>query len=138
MKLSKATSFALYAVLELAADPAQQLSAIQIAERYDISTHHLAKVLRDLAQGGILEATRGAGGGYRFVGNAKRLTLLDVIQLFESVGDGSAGEAEPRTEAERALGFVLNEVDELAIATFGSITISTMLKLMARTPVPAG
>ena len=26
----------------------------------------------------------GAGGGYRFAGNAKRLTLMDIIQVFES------------------------------------------------------
>lgn len=86
MSLQKATLFALYAVLELAEDNDRQLSASEIAERYNISTNHLAKVLRDLGRAGLVESVRGAGGGYRFCGNAKRTTLLDVVQLFEEVG----------------------------------------------------
>lgn len=134
MKLQRSTAFALYAVLELAADPDQYFSATEIAERYGISAHHLAKVLRDLADAGILAATRGVGGGYRFVGNAKRLTLMDVIQLFEAVGEQeTAGSlrASP-TGIAKALRFVLDEIDQLSIATFRSITVSTMLKLVAK------
>ena len=131
MRLQKATALALCAVLELAADPERQLSAVEIAERYDISAHHLAKVLRDLADAGILEATRGVGGGYRFIGNAKRLTLMDLITLFEEIGDERTigGVPATRTEIARTLRGILDEIDQLAIATFSSITISTMLKL---------
>ncbi|TAN57462.1 MAG: Rrf2 family transcriptional regulator, partial [Rhodospirillales bacterium] len=69
MRLQKATRCALYAILELASDPKRQLSANEIAEKYDISTNHLAKVLRSLGREGLVEAVRGAGGGYRFSGN---------------------------------------------------------------------
>jgi len=136
MKLQKATYFALYAVLELAADPKRQLSAVEIAEKYGISSHHLAKVLRGLGRAGIVEAARGVGGGYRFAGNAKRLTLLDVIRLFEPLGnDRSArGEQSPDNAAGRALRLVLDEIDAHAVATFRSITISTMLKIMVQRP----
>jgi Rrf2 family protein len=136
MKLQKASSFALYAVLELAGNPASQLSGTEIAEKYGISAHHLAKVLRDLGRAGIVEAARGVGGGYRLAVNAKRLTLLDVIQIFEPIGPQSAAEedSEHATEAGRALRMVLDELDDHALATFRSITISTMLKLMARRP----
>jgi Rrf2 family protein len=134
MKLQKATAFALYALLELAADPARQLSVLEIAEKYGISAHHLAKVLRDLGRAGVVDSVRGVGGGYRFAGNAKRLTLLDVIRLFEPMGPerASAADVEPATDASRALRLVLDELDEHTVATFRSITISTMLKLMAR------
>lgn len=134
MKLQKATYFALYAVLELAADPARQLSAVEIAEKYGISAHHLAKVLRILGRAGIVNSTRGVGGGYRFAGNAKRLTLLDVIRLFEPLGNerSASGEQHPNNAAGRALKLVLDETDEHAAATFRSITISTMLKIMAQ------
>ena len=57
--------------------------------------NHLAKVLRTLGRAGIVEALRGAGGGYRFRANAKRLTLLDVIQLFEDVGPNERSDEEP-------------------------------------------
>jgi Rrf2 family protein len=136
MRLQKATACALYAVLELAADPTRQASVIEIAEKYGISAHHLAKVLRDLGRAGLVDSVRGPGGGYRFAGNAKRLTLFDVIRLFEPVGPErvSGDDPELATNAGRAMRLVLDEIDEHTVATFRSITISTMLKLMARRP----
>lgn len=132
MKLQKATCFAIFAVLELAADATRQLSVLEIAAKYGISSHHLAKVLRELGRAGIVESTRGVGGGHRFAGNAKRLTLQDVIKHFEPLGFGRSRNGDPRpdTDAGRALRLVLNEVDEHTLATFRSITISTMLKIM--------
>ena len=139
MKLQKATRFALYSVLECARDPDRQVSATEIAEKYEVSIHHLSKVLRELGRAGILEAARGVGGGYRFKGNPRRLTLMDVIALFEDISSRSGAGREPgsRTEVGRALGVVLEEIDEIAKATFRSITIDTMLKLIERSQRPA-
>jgi Rrf2 family protein len=128
-----ATRLALYAVLQLAADPTKQLSAGEIAERFGISVNHLAKVLRTLGRAGLVEAVRGAGGGYRFRGNVRRVTLLDVIELFEDVGPNGRSEEEPGavTDEGAALGRVLGEIDDIARATLSSITLATMLKLGA-------
>ena len=130
MKLQENTRLALYSVLEFAAQPGRQLSAAEIAARYRASPHHLAKVLRKLRRAGVLAAARGAGGGYRFVANPKRLTLLEVIALFERIGPVRARTA--RDGADAALEQVLAEIDETAKATFGSLTVNTMLKLIAR------
>lgn len=134
MRLQKATRCALYAVLELASDPKRQLSANEIAEKYDISTNHLAKVLRSLGREGLVEAVRGAGGGYRFSGNAKRTTLLDVIRLFETVETVSSGEREPGDDTPEGLALtqVIEEIEAIERATFHSITLDTMLKLVGR------
>ena len=134
MKLQRNTLLALYSVLEYAAEPARQLSAAEIAAKYGASAHHVAKVLRRLGGAGLLRSVRGAGGGYRFAGNAKRVTLMDVIELFEDVGAGA-----PRTRrraSEMAVHAVLVEIDETARATFLSITIKTMLKLCGRLSLP--
>jgi len=97
MKLQKNTRLALYSVLEFASDPTRHIAAGEIAQRYGVSSHHLAKVLSELARAGVVESARGVGGGYRFAANARRLTLMDVIQLFEERGG-----AEPsRREAGR-------------------------------------
>jgi Rrf2 family protein len=143
VKLQKNTLAALYSVLEFAAHPGEQLSAAGIARQYRISPHHLSKVLRALGRAGLLESVRGVGGGYRFTGNAKRLTLADVIELFEVIGAprrtarrAARREAAPAgaspIEVEEAVGVVLAEIDETARATFRSITLDTMLKLVAR------
>ena len=131
MKLQKSTSLALYSVIEAASNPERQIAAAEIAEKYGVSPHHLAKVLRELGRAGIVESARGVGGGYRFSGNARRLTLMDVIEIFEDIGARSpADEGEPVTDVGTALGRVLSEIDEIALATFRSITIDTMLKLV--------
>ena len=130
MKLQQNARLALYAALEFAADPSRQLSAGEIAAKYKVSTHHLAKVLRKLGRAGLVRAARGVGGGYRFAANAKRVTLLDVIGLFEQIG--AARPRGARRNEERALDEVLAEIDETARATFGSITLATMLKLVGR------
>ena len=134
MKLQKGTSLALYSVLEFAANPGRQLSAAEIAEKYGASTHHLAKVLRELGRAGLVESARGVGGGYRFSGNARRLTLMDVIELFEDISTrtGESDEFDASSDVGRALGAVMTEVDEIARATFRSITVDTMLKLIER------
>ncbi len=136
MRLQKATAIALYAVLELAIDPARQLTAVEIAEKYGISAHHLAKVLRDLGRGGLVDSVRGVGGGYRFAGDAKRLTLMDVVSLFEDVS-ADTDELPPQAagqEIAQGVRFVLTELDTQSVATLRSITLSTMLKLVARRP----
>ena len=130
MKLQKNSRLALYSVLEFAARPAEHVPAAEVARTYGESPHHLAKVLSELTRAGIVESVRGAGGGYRFIANPRRLTLLDVIRLFENLGDEPPAVAGP--PAERALGKVLAEIDQLALATFGSITIATMLRMMQR------
>ena len=138
MRLQKNTSLALYSVIEFAADPARHVSAAEIAARYGVSAHHLAKVLSDLARAGIVESVRGAGGGYRFTGNARRLTLLDVIRLFEDFEPaGVRRETGEATPVGMALRLVQSEIDEIAKATFGSITLATMLRLVERQARPA-
>jgi len=132
VRLQKATRCALFAVLELAQDPERQISAADIAEKYGISANHLAKVLRDLARAGLVESMRGAGGGYRFSGNAKRVTLYEIVEMFEDVGRGSRPEAGDHSPIGQALNQVTTEIDEIAVSTLKSITLATLLKLMHR------
>lgn len=131
MKLNKASLFALFAVLELASDPERQLSTTDIADKYGISAHHLAKVMRNLVQDGLVQAMRGAGGGYRFAGNVNRTTLLDIIQLFEKL----ESELDMPNQWDHAgdpivaeLQSISNEIDDLTKAVLDTITLATALK----------
>jgi Rrf2 family protein len=128
MKLQQNSLLALYSLVEFASDPMRHISAAEIAAKYLVSPHHLAKVLAELARAGIVQSVRGVGGGYRFAANARRLTLLDVIARFEDVGSGTT-ERNGRTPADRALSTVLSEIDEITKATLKSITLATLLRL---------
>ena len=139
MRLQVSTRLAIFAVLELTAGERRQLSVAEIGEKYGVSSHHLAKVMHVLGRAGLVRSIRGAGGGYQFVGNARRTTLLDVAQLFEDLNSAehSTGSGDA-THEEQALSGILNEVDEIARATLGSITIATMRKLVDRRDAGAG
>lgn len=131
MKLQKATLFALYAALELAREPQRQFSTSEIAEKYGVSTHHLAKVMRNLVRAGMIESVRGVGGGYRFAGDVDRTTLLDVIRLFEPMGSElglSSNASAAAVPTLSGLRHVSDEMDDLMRATLDSITLKTLLK----------
>lgn len=85
-------------------------------------------MLRELGRAGLVEAERGAGGGYRFCGNPRRTTLMDIVALFEESPGDRAAEPGDGTDVGRALGRVLAEVDEIAEATLRSVTLETLLK----------
>ena len=131
MKLNKASLYALFAVLELASDPELRLSTSDIADKYGISANHLAKIMRNLVQGGLVQAMRGPSGGCRFAGNVDRTTLFDIIQLFENqdskldmpsygnyAGDSIVAELQN----------ISNEIDDHFKAVLDSITLATALK----------
>ena len=134
MKLQIASHLAIYALLELAAQPERHFSVAEIGEKYNVSSHHLAKVMNVLGRAKMVRSVRGVGGGYQFAGNVRRMTLLDVIQQFEDVsGDISVTGGSSATVAEEgALREILGEIDNITQATLGSITIATMLKLVDR------
>lgn len=133
MKLQISTQLAIFAVLELTAHEGRQLSVAEIGEKFGVSSHHLAKVMHVMGRAGLVRSVRGAGGGYQFAGNVRRTTLLDVAQLFEDLSsvEQDAGVVDATAEG-RALREVLNEIDDIALATLGSITIATMRKLVDR------
>jgi len=135
MKLNKGSLFALFAVLELASDCNRKLSTTDIAEKYGISTHHLAKVMRNLVHAGLVQAVRGVGGGYRFAGNVSRTTLLDVIQLFETL-ESELDVPNPRSRAGAPivaeLQSITHEIDDLTKAVLDTITLETALKSTRR------
>jgi Rrf2 family nitric oxide-sensitive transcriptional repressor len=132
MKLQISTQLAVYALLELAAHSDRQLSVAQIGVKYNVSGHHLAKVMQVLSRAKLVRSVRGVGGGYQFVGNARRTTLLDVVLLFEDFAATGIDRNAPgkTTEEGRALRDILGEIADIARATLGSITIATMLKLV--------
>lgn len=128
MRLQKATRCALFAIAELAAAPARAISAGEIAGKYGLSLNHLAKVLTALAQTGLIEAVRGAGGGYRFIGDTHRTTLMDIVTLFEPLEPAET----PNAADALQLTQLLSTMQDRARAPFAAMTVEEMLRLTGR------
>ena len=61
----------------------QPILGKHIAAQTNIPAKYLSKILGDLARVGILESTRGPGGGFRMIRSPKEIALFDVLKAFE-------------------------------------------------------
>ena len=65
LRVTKLTDYATVVLTALAARPDAVLSASELAEQAGLEIPTVAKVLKPLAQAGLVEGFRGAHGGYR-------------------------------------------------------------------------
>jgi Rrf2 family protein len=75
--------YALRAMACLALEPEERTSSSALAERTQVPSDYLAKVLQQLSAAGLIEGRRGVGGGYRLSRAPEDINLLDVINAVE-------------------------------------------------------
>lgn len=83
LRVTKLTDYATVVLTVLAARPDAVLSAAELAERAGLEMPTVAKVLKPLAQAGLVEGFRGAGGGYRLARDAAQVTLVEIVEAME-------------------------------------------------------
>ena len=66
-----------------------QLSSQQISEQRNLSQALVAKVLTVLSQAGFVHGTRGPGGGYRLARVPSKISVHDVVEVFEGHREGT-------------------------------------------------
>jgi len=82
--LSTTSEYAVRALIHLARlEEGGTLLGRDLALTSDIPNNYLAKILLALNKVGIVEASRGPGGGYRLKRPADTITLLEVARVFE-------------------------------------------------------
>ncbi|MGI9473632.1 MAG: RrF2 family transcriptional regulator [Rubripirellula sp.] len=82
----KATETAIAAMSRLAEaydGGVTRLSATEIAQSRGLQRPFLGKILSSLSQAGLIEGTRGPGGGFTFTRPPKEVTLYEVYAVFE-------------------------------------------------------
>ncbi len=132
VKLNKSTRFALYAMVELGRNPEGVVSAGEIAHKYGISEHHVAKVLQQLVRARLIRSHRGLKGGFQIAKDPKTITMLDVVELFEppEARNGCLlhdGEENCQLEGACRIGEVLDEIQTQALYTLKSVSIATLI-----------
>jgi Rrf2 family iron-sulfur cluster assembly transcriptional regulator len=93
MRLSTKGRFAVTAMIDVGLrENAGPVSLADIAARHQISLSYLEQLFSKLRQRGLVESTRGPGGGYALARGAEAITVADIIGAVE--GDVRDGEAE--------------------------------------------
>jgi Rrf2 family iron-sulfur cluster assembly transcriptional regulator len=83
--LSITSQYALRALSHLARETNGAVVGRDLAQSVEIPANYLSKVLLTLRNAGLVETTRGSGGGYRLRRPANEIYLIDVVELFEEI-----------------------------------------------------
>ena len=99
MKMSTKGRYAVMAMIDIAAhSDGAPVSLAEIAERQEISQEYLEQLFGKLRKAGLVESSRGPGGGYRLARRANDTLISDIIlaadeelQLTRCTGDAVEG-----------------------------------------------
>jgi len=84
MRLSDYTDYTLRVLMYCAAHPDRRVTIAEIADGHRVSKNHLMKIVNDLARQGVLETTRGHGGGLRLLRAPSAIRVGDVLRRAET------------------------------------------------------
>jgi Rrf2 family nitric oxide-sensitive transcriptional repressor len=84
MRLTAFTDYGLRALMRLAGEPDRSFSTEEIAREFQLSRHHLTKIVAALAEAGIVSTQRGAGGGFRLARAPQKISLGEIVRVLEA------------------------------------------------------
>jgi len=134
LRVTKLTDYAVLVLSVMASEPARVLSASDLAERARLETPTVAKLLKPLAQAGLVEGFRGASGGYRLARDAARISLKAIVEAMEgplSMTECSAHAGQCNLEAHCGSRANWRRVNDVIADALGRVTLAQM-----HTPTP--
>lgn len=128
--LSVTSQYALRALSHLARQTGEAVLGRDLAESVEIPANYLSKVLLTLRNAGLVDTTRGSGGGYRLSRSASGIHLIDVVELFEDVS-----RTKPRCFLGR--GRPCSETNPCTAHSAGKEVLAAYLAFLVSTPLSA-
>ena len=83
MRLTAFTDYGLRMLMRMAGTPGRAISTAELAAEFQLSRHHLTKIMQRLAGGGIVETRRGGGGGAMLAKAPEEIPLGALVRLLE-------------------------------------------------------
>ena len=81
--ISQTAEYALRAVAALASHPDESLVTQRLAELTKVPAGYLAKVMQSLGRAGLVNSTRGVGGGFTLTRPATEISIYDIVQAVD-------------------------------------------------------
>ncbi len=84
--LTTTSTYALIAMSTMVRNESRlPITARELAELGQVPANYLSKIMRQLVRAGLVEGTRGIGGGFRFARPPADIKLMEVVELFEQM-----------------------------------------------------
>lgn len=84
MRLAEYTDYTLRVLMHCATHPDERITIAGLAEGFGLSKNHLMKIVTDLARQGLIETSRGRGGGLRLLADPASVRIGDVVRASET------------------------------------------------------
>jgi len=125
MRISTKGRFAVNALIDLALRaPAGPVALASISQRQQISLSYLEQIFSRMRREGIVESTRGPGGGYTLGRSADEINVAQIISAVdEPLEDGDA--------EDRSLGMsrdLWEEVNAVMLAHMATISLQSLVQ----------
>ncbi len=131
LRVTKLTDYATVVLTVLASTPDAVASTTDLAERAGLEAPTVAKLLKPLAQAGLVQAFRGTRGGYRLAHDAQSITMYQIVEAMEgplgmtecSLHDGACG-------IERSCGARANwrRINDVLADALRAVSLAQMLR----------
>lgn len=139
LKLAKLTDYGTLLMTTLALEPAAVRNAQELAARSHVAAPTVAKLLKVLVKGGLVESTRGAHGGYRLARPPEQITIADVVRALEgpiAITDCAAHGGGCSIEGSCASRANWRLIDNALRRALESVTLAQMAAPQPRSPRP--
>ncbi|PKM09334.1 MAG: SUF system Fe-S cluster assembly regulator [Gammaproteobacteria bacterium HGW-Gammaproteobacteria-4] len=136
LRVTRLTDYAVLVLTVMASEPGRVLCASDLAERTHLETPTVAKLLKPLAQAGLVEGFRGANGGYRLAQDASQISLKAIVEAMEGplgMTECSAHAGQCNLEAHCGARANWRRVNDVIADALGRVTLAQM-QAPARNP----
>jgi Rrf2 family iron-sulfur cluster assembly transcriptional regulator len=129
MRLSSKGRYAVVALLDVAENSdSRPVSLADVAARQKISLSYLEQLFAMLRRAGLVQASRGPGGGYRLLRGAADTRVSDVFLAVEESGNASGNGGEgSRDWSQGAAAGLWEALDEHVEKFLSRVTLADLL-----------
>jgi FeS assembly SUF system regulator len=135
LRVSKLTDYATVVMACLAARGTDVASAQTLAESARLEVPTVSKLLKQLAQAGLVVSTRGTNGGYRLARAPERITIADIVTAMEGpIGMTECSAHAGLCDHESHCGVRVNwqRINQAIAGALDSVTLADMVKAPSR------
>ncbi len=144
LRVTRMADYATLLLSVLALAPRDVHSATALAERTRLELTTVSKVLKLLAQGGLVQGYRGASGGYCLARDPGEVSLFEIVEAIEGpIGMTECSGGHSRCEYQPWCGIAPHwrQVNDIVADALRGVTLAQMLgpsaALASRRPSPA-
>jgi Rrf2 family protein len=131
MKLTRASSYALHAVVFMAAQkqPNKPVASHNVAKARGIPERFLLKVLKPLVSARVLHSIKGPNGGYRLARSPAEISMLDIIEAVDGPIRGQAplSQSDSNGHLDRKLDAICNQSAETLRKHLQKVRLSELI-----------